>query len=282
MIQPPGEVIISPGDNSLTLRWAPSPNAAAYRIYRRNPDGSWPGQPMEGTTHNEFVDLEVVNGQTYVYRVAAVDNVGNLSMAQEAAGTPRAAAVEKKGIPVGVLIGAIAATLVIAGGLGYYLGNSSGEQSGKESGYQAGKGAGVKIGAQQANSNYAPGKPGYKKIYDSGYEAGEAAGRKAGIKEGRAQGEEKGEAQGKAEGEKLGFEKGEREADATVSGGYKSWMANEPYIITINSTGNKNVPFAVEQRHLMEPDIYYYLCTSNSAEVCKTSSAPSSTPRTSN
>ena len=95
---PPGAISVVAADSSLTLRWgaSASPEVVAYRIYRRNPDGSWPAQPMEGSTHTEYVDLEVKNGQVYAYRIASVDAAGNMSMAQEASGTPVGAVAESK------------------------------------------------------------------------------------------------------------------------------------------------------------------------------------------
>lgn len=277
-LQPPGPISVMAGDEQLILRWTPSPSpeVVAYRIYRRNPDGTWPAQPMEGTTHTEYADLEVQNGVSYSYRIAAVDAQGNMSMAQEATGAPVGSAssgssagmiAKKTAILAGVLI-------LLAGGVGGYVyGKSQGESAGEKSGESAGYKQGYDKGSADVQAQYAPGASGYKRIYDKGYSEGQKKGKATGKAQGERKGEEIGYEQGKASGEKSGQKsgevKGEEAAYTLALGGYTAWQPGLPYLVNVKSTNNKAVPYGVNVRHMMESGYDYYLCSSGEYGVCR-------------
>ena len=165
------------------------PGGFALATQRRNPDGSWPAQPMEGSTHTEYVDLEVKNGQVYAYRIASVDAAGNMSMAQEASGTPVGAVAESTTLPLKTAILAGIIVALVAGFGAYSLGHSSGEKSGEEAGQSSGYKAGVTKGSGEVAAQYAKGANGYKRIYDAGYSAGSKSGKAAGAAAGKRKGD---------------------------------------------------------------------------------------------
>ena len=274
-LQPPGSLSVTTGDNQLTLRWTASisADAVAYRIYRRNPDGTWPAQPMEGSTHTEYVDLEVRNGIAYAYRVCAVDAHGNMSLAQEATATPVGSAVSGKTFPLKTLVLACVLAAVVVGAGAYLFGESQGKASGQSSGEKSGYQAGVTAGSDQVAAQYAKGASGYKNIYDEGYQAGKAAGTKSGVKAGKASGEAAGKKigyeQGETAGKSAGVVTGEKEAYALALGNYSSWVPSAPYMVSLEKTTSSSVPFGVTARHPVEPGYNYYLCVTGSNGVCR-------------
>jgi fibronectin type 3 domain-containing protein len=79
------------GDGQVALEWGADsePDLAGYRVYRRNPDGSWPVSPTAETTASSFVDSGLENGVEQVYRVTAFDRAGNESaVSAEVSATP--------------------------------------------------------------------------------------------------------------------------------------------------------------------------------------------------
>ena len=271
---PPGAISVVAADSSLTLRWgaSASPEVVAYRIYRRNPDGSWPAQPMEGSTHTEYVDLEVKNGQVYAYRIASVDAAGNMSMAQEASGTPVGAVAESKTLPLKTAILAGIIVALVAGFGAYSLGHSSGEKSGEEAGQSSGYKAGVTKGSGEVAAQYAKGANGYKRIYDAGYSAGSKSGKAAGAAAGKRKGEEVGFEKGKAAGETQGKTIGAEDAYKIALGGYSTWQPALPYLINVKGTGDTSVPYGVSDRHPMQIGYDYYVCTTGTGGVCRSTS----------
>jgi len=284
-LQPPGPVTVQAGDGQLTLRWSasPSPQAVAYRIYRRSPDGTWPAQAMEGTTHLEYADLEVQNGVVYAYRIATVDAQGAMSMAQEASGMAVAAPslsaaseglgsiAKRTAILAGVLV-------LVAGGLGGFVyGKSSGEKAGETSGETAGDKAGYKKGAAEVQAQYAKGASGYKTIYDAGYSAGSKSGKAVGKAEGKAEGEKKGQEvgfeEGKDSGKKAGQVQGEKDAYALALGGYATWDSGLPYLVNVKATDQPDMPYGINNRHAMQSGYDYYLCSSGKDGVCRSKKA---------
>src|SRR5436190_591657 len=72
------------GDGHVELKWSPGRDdrgVVAYRIYRQNADGSWPLTSTANTDAGTlaWTDTGLTNGQTYTYRVTAVDAAGNES-----------------------------------------------------------------------------------------------------------------------------------------------------------------------------------------------------------
>jgi chitodextrinase len=81
----------------VTLSWRGSTDdvgVTAYRIYRRNSDGSWPIAPTASTAAatRSWTDTGRINGTTYSYRMTAVDAAGNESApSATASATPQLA-----------------------------------------------------------------------------------------------------------------------------------------------------------------------------------------------
>ncbi len=87
-----------PGDAEVALQWtAPSSNGGAtitgYKVYRGAVSG---GETLLTTLGNVllFTDTSVINGQTYFYRVSAVNSVGEGALSNEVDATPTPAPVE--------------------------------------------------------------------------------------------------------------------------------------------------------------------------------------------
>jgi len=65
------------GNGYVTLSWSSVSSDASYRVYRQNPDGTWPSTPLANTgTNPGYTDTSVTNGTHYAYRVTAVDPYG--------------------------------------------------------------------------------------------------------------------------------------------------------------------------------------------------------------
>jgi phosphatidylinositol-3-phosphatase len=93
----PTNLTATGGDARVTLGWTASTSSrvVGYRVYRQNPDGTWPskwlGAPTTVTTSNTaYVDTGLTNGTTYTYRVAAVNSSSVQSAYATASATPSA------------------------------------------------------------------------------------------------------------------------------------------------------------------------------------------------
>ena len=69
------------GHAQVALDWANNGESdlAGYRVYRRNPDGTWPSTPLTSVPASAHTDTGLANGTTYTYRVTAYDVSGNES-----------------------------------------------------------------------------------------------------------------------------------------------------------------------------------------------------------
>ncbi len=98
----------NPGVYELAVSWAPSaaPDLGLYRIYRgAAPDftPTDPAAPDFETTGLSVVDPAVAGGETWYYRVAAVDDAGNVSPYSPAAG---ATVLTGAGVPAALVLNA--------------------------------------------------------------------------------------------------------------------------------------------------------------------------------
>jgi len=100
------------------------------------------------------------------------------------------------------------------------------------------------LGSNHEADNYKPGAAGYQEIYTAGAQAGTAV-----IKEGTANGTAAGA--------------------AAALGGF-SWTNGTHYIVTTTDPTLNGVPTAIATQSVMEPNIDYALCNSDTATICST------------
>jgi subtilisin family serine protease/fibronectin type 3 domain-containing protein len=77
------------GDGQVALGWTDNvePDLAAYRVYRRNADGTW--SLISTATASAYTQTGLTNGTSYTYRVTARDATGNESVPSlEVSATP--------------------------------------------------------------------------------------------------------------------------------------------------------------------------------------------------
>ncbi len=86
---------VTPGDAQVQLSWDPPPSdggsaITAYRVYRGT---TAQGEALLVTLGNvlNYTDTSVTNGQTYYYKVSAVNSIGESVLTDEASVTPNAA-----------------------------------------------------------------------------------------------------------------------------------------------------------------------------------------------
>lgn len=78
---PPGELVALAETGQVRVVWRSSEAAdlAGYLVYRRGPTGEFVRVTPQPIPATEFADTAVAPGQTYTYRVTAVDQTGNES-----------------------------------------------------------------------------------------------------------------------------------------------------------------------------------------------------------
>jgi hypothetical protein len=96
-LRPPTNLAATGGNQQVTLTWtlSTSRGVAGYRIYRQNPDGTWPTTPLATTSASttRYVDSGLTNGTTYTYRATAIDGAvppNESSPSNTASATPTA------------------------------------------------------------------------------------------------------------------------------------------------------------------------------------------------
>ena len=84
---PPGNLLASPGDAQVHLRWQMSTGANSYSVYRSEAS---PASSLlqDGVTEDEFLDESVLNGTTYFYRVTATNAAGEGGFSNEVSAEP--------------------------------------------------------------------------------------------------------------------------------------------------------------------------------------------------
>ena len=136
------------------------------------------------------------------------------------------------------------------------------------------------LGESVKGAQYDPGNAKYEQIlakgFASGQKAGNAAGQQAGQASGQAQGERIGKAQGlvigKRAGEAAGIATGQKEGYAAgyaagvvtgasdALGALGTWNTNVPYVVELDPSPVKGVPYQVYSRTLMLKGYSYFLC----------------------
>jgi fibronectin type 3 domain-containing protein len=77
------------GNTQVSLTWNAVDGATGYRVYRRTPSSQWSSGPIGSPAGCLFTDSGLVNGTTYYYNVAAVNETGAGAWAvSEKKGTP--------------------------------------------------------------------------------------------------------------------------------------------------------------------------------------------------
>jgi hypothetical protein len=79
--RPPSEVAAISNGETISLVWAPNmePDLAGYVVYRSGPEKKFERIPDTLVTTAAWIDSSVVKGQTYFYRIKAIDQKGNAS-----------------------------------------------------------------------------------------------------------------------------------------------------------------------------------------------------------
>lgn len=85
----PASVVALADAGAVRVVWDESraPDLAGYQVYRRRGDGDWHRLTEEPSAEVEYLDRDVAPGETYAYRVTALDELGNESEPSPAAET---------------------------------------------------------------------------------------------------------------------------------------------------------------------------------------------------
>jgi DNA-binding beta-propeller fold protein YncE len=86
------DISATAGDGFVELRWTPphsrGTSIIGHKIYRVN--ASFHEEYYISTENTSFIDLNVVNGETYYYRISAVNGAGEGGLSNEVSATPEA------------------------------------------------------------------------------------------------------------------------------------------------------------------------------------------------
>jgi hypothetical protein len=76
-LNPPTNLAAAAGNQQVHLSWTASTSkgVGGYRVYRQNPDGTWPTTPLATTTASttSYTDTGLTNGTSYTYRVTTIN-----------------------------------------------------------------------------------------------------------------------------------------------------------------------------------------------------------------
>jgi acid phosphatase type 7 len=90
-IAPASALSATAGNGTVSLGWSASPsaNVGGYKIYRREPNGSWPSTPRATVSSStlSYLDSGLSGGTVYTYRVTAYNSAGNESIPSNEAST---------------------------------------------------------------------------------------------------------------------------------------------------------------------------------------------------
>ncbi len=86
---PPTGLTATPGNARVKLSWTPSAGAKSYKVYRGTAADAESATPIAtGITTASYTSTTLTNGQTYFFKVAAVDPGGTSAPSNEASATP--------------------------------------------------------------------------------------------------------------------------------------------------------------------------------------------------
>jgi hypothetical protein len=83
----PTNVIITPGNNSITLSWSASAGAATYHVKRSTTRGG-PYTQVAAPASTTYINTALTNGVTYYYVVSAENSLGESPNSSEVSATP--------------------------------------------------------------------------------------------------------------------------------------------------------------------------------------------------
>ncbi|RLF54241.1 MAG: hypothetical protein DRN28_05710, partial [Thermoplasmata archaeon] len=120
----PQNLVARGGDGYVVLTWeAPADDGGSpiigYKIYRGTSSGNETYLTMVGGNETTYNDTGVTNGQTYYYRVSAVNGVGEGELSEEVSATPQSAppapadTSTSGGMSILPLLAAIAVAIVV-------------------------------------------------------------------------------------------------------------------------------------------------------------------------
>ncbi|MGO8669919.1 MAG: fibronectin type III domain-containing protein, partial [Capsulimonadaceae bacterium] len=85
----PSGLAATPGNGQVSLSWTSSTGATSYNVYRGTATGAESATPLTpSSTTTTYTDATVINGTTYFYKVAAVNQGGTSGLSNEASTTP--------------------------------------------------------------------------------------------------------------------------------------------------------------------------------------------------
>ncbi|CAB4882081.1 MAG: hypothetical protein F2799_07705 [Actinobacteria bacterium] len=128
------------------------------------------------------------------------------------------------------------------------------------------------LGSAVKAADYDKGQPAYNKIYAAGFTSGQQAGNAAGKQAGQASGKRLGVAQGLQVGKKAGEAAGQKTGYSTgytagvtagaseALGTLGAWNTDVPYVVELNPSSAKGVPYQIYSRTLMLKGFSYFLC----------------------
>jgi hypothetical protein len=87
----PGELVATPGHESVDLAWQPVPGATGYSVYRGLASGAESATAIGTTSSTSYTDASLTDGTTYYYTVSGTNSAGTSAPSNEANATPVAA-----------------------------------------------------------------------------------------------------------------------------------------------------------------------------------------------
>jgi hypothetical protein len=87
----PGDLVATPGNESIDLAWQPVPGATGYSVFRGVSSGGESATAITTTSATSYTDNPLSDGTTYYYTVSGTNSTGASAPSNEASATPVAA-----------------------------------------------------------------------------------------------------------------------------------------------------------------------------------------------